>query len=106
MLDKACVLIQRVEVKEDDMALSEFKSLEDVHRYIQELSSKKAEEDRKVRFWRAVERVTLVIVLAGCLLNYYVLSIIEKIMALPHFDGPIIRATAKTTSALLTRIHV
>ena len=70
------------------LALPEFKSPQDVRRYTEEISARKGEDDRRVRFWHVAKRVTLTLVLAASLLIYYLLVAMGQIMTLPQIVFP------------------
>lgn len=82
--------------KQDDAAPPNFASLEDVHRYVRRLSAREAAEDRTVKTWQMVERLTLLVVLAASVFTFYMLTVIEKIIALPHLDIPAVHITIRT----------
>ncbi len=78
-----------------------FHSLDDVHRFVKEESARgAAAEEQKVKLWRAAERMTLVIVLAALIFTVYMLTVIEKIVSLPHLEILPVRLTIRTLSLL------
>ncbi len=66
-------------------------SVQDAHRYVETLSTRDAAEDIRVRAWQAVERVTLLVVLAASIFTYYMLTVIEEIIAMPHLEVTVMR---------------
>ncbi len=75
-------------------------SPDDVRRYVRNLSARDAAEDRTVKLYRMVERMTLVLVLAACGFNFYMLTVIQEIIAMPHLEIPTARLTVRTQSML------
>ena len=80
----------------------QFKSVEDIHRYIEALAARKPEDDRRTAIWRSLERITLMVALAGSFLNYYLLSVIETINSLPQSNFVVVRATLKTSQMIIS----
>ena len=79
----------RPDSKQEDATLPKFKSLQDARSYIRNRAAREAAEDRRVKFWRIAERMTLVLVLAASFFNFYMLAVIEKIITLPHLEIPL-----------------
>lgn len=63
---------------------TEISSFDDVHRYIEALSARKVEDDRRLKIWRLLKRIILILAVAALFFNYYLLAVIERIMSLPH----------------------
>lgn len=80
----------------------QFKSVEDIHRYIEALAARKPEDDRRTKIWRSLERITLMVALAGSFLNYYLLSVIETINSLPQSNFVVVRAIVKASRIIIS----
>lgn len=61
---------------------TEFKSLEDARRYIQELEARRAEDELPPRWAQIAKRITLLILLAGALLSFYLLDKMQEAVSL------------------------
>jgi len=80
----------------------QFKSVEDIHRYIEALAARKPEDDRRSRIWRSLQRMTLMVTLAGSFLNYYLLSVLDTIYSLPQSHFVVVRTTVKTSQIFIS----
>ena len=83
------------------MGPPKLQSIEDVHRYVEALSARRAEDDRRVEIWRILERATLMLALAGSFLNYYLLTVLDTINSLPQGNFMVVRATVKTSQIIV-----
>ena len=91
----------RPDSQQEDATLPKLKSLQDARSYIRNRAAREAAEDRRVKFWRIAERMTLVLVLAASFFNFYMLAVIEKIITLPHLEIPaVLRITIRTLGFL------
>ena len=80
-----------------------FNSVDDIHRYIEALAARRPEEDRRSRIWRPLERITLMLALAGSFFNYYLLSVLDSIYSLSQSHAVAVRASVKTGQAIVPR---
>ncbi len=74
------------------MSAVEIRSLQDARELVRRLSSRNAEENAAVRFWRLCKRATLLAVLAGAFLIYYFLSVSQQILEMPNAPAPAVNA--------------
>lgn len=74
---------------------AEISSFDDVHRYLEALSARRVEDDRRLKIWRLLKRVILILALAAMFSNYYFLEVYEKIMSLPYANFIVVGATVK-----------
>ncbi len=70
-----------------------FHSSADVHRYVREVASRKADEDAAVRRWQTAEQAILLVILVASFFIYYLLSIEQQIMTMPHVEVYIARTS-------------
>jgi hypothetical protein len=61
---------------------TELKSIDEARRYSQELAARRAEEDLPPRWVQIAKRITLVILLAGAFLIYYLLDKMQEAVSL------------------------
>jgi len=80
----------------------QFRSVEDIREYIEALAARKSADDSKARIWRSVERITLMLTLAGSFFNYYLLSVLDAIYSLPQSHFVSVRATVKTSQMVVS----
>jgi hypothetical protein len=80
----ATVLVPHAEPHTTVMSQTEFKSLDDAHRYNQELAARarRAEDDLPPHWARVAKRITLMILLAGAFLIYYLLDKMQEAISL------------------------
>jgi len=64
------------------MSETELKSLVDLHRYCQELASRKVEDDPLTRKLQAAKRIVWLLLLAGAFLFYYLLDKLQAALSL------------------------
>jgi hypothetical protein len=66
------------------MSQTDLKSLDDAHRYNQELAARvrRAEDELPPRWARIAKRITLIILLGGALLAYYLLDKMQEAVSL------------------------
>jgi hypothetical protein len=66
------------------MSQTNLKSLDDAHRYNQELAAqvRRAEDELPPRWARIAKRITLIILLGGALLAYYLLDRMQEAVSL------------------------
>jgi hypothetical protein len=60
-----------------------FRTREDIQTYVREVSARKSADEPAVRRWLQVKRVTLVVLLAFGVMQYYVLDVMLEIVSLP-----------------------
>lgn len=61
-----------------------FRSVDDVRHYLERMSAKRPEDDFWVRAWRRVEDVTLLLLLAMALGQYYYFEVMLQVLDLPR----------------------
>jgi hypothetical protein len=76
------------------MAQVDFRSSEDIYRYVQDLSGRKVEDSPKVRLWRIAERITWALLLATAFLVYYLLDLTNEALSMPHVGVNVVRTSA------------
>ena len=64
------------------MSQTEFKSLDDARRYIQELEARRVEVELPPRWAQIAKRITLMLLLAGAFLIYYLLDKMQEAVSL------------------------
>ncbi len=74
---------------------AEISSFDDVQRYIEALSARKVEDDRRLKIWRLLKRIILILALAALFSNYYFLEVYESIMSLPYANFIVVGPTVK-----------
>ncbi len=87
------------------MAQVEFRSPEDVDRYVQELSGRKVEDAPKLRLWRIAERLAWALLLATAFLVYYLLDLTNEALSLPHVGVNVIRTSARIGWILVSSVY-
>jgi hypothetical protein len=68
----------------DGVSPAQLRSPDDVHAYVSELSSRRVEEDRSVKAWRAARRLTWIVLLASFFVIYYIVSTVSEMLSLPQ----------------------
>jgi hypothetical protein len=86
--------------RQESVPAPQFKSVEDIHKYIELLAARKAEDGRRTTIWRFLERTTLAVTLAGSVFNYYLLSVLDAIHSLPQNNINAVRATVKMSQMI------
>jgi hypothetical protein len=61
---------------------TELKSPDEVRRYNQELAARRAEDDLPPRWTQIAKRITLIILLGGAILIYYLLETMQEAVSL------------------------
>lgn len=74
---------------------AEIGSFDDVHRYLEALAARRVEDDRRLRIWRLLKRIILIVALAALFSNYYFLGVYERIMSLPYANFIVVDPTVK-----------
>ena len=64
------------------MSQTELKSLDDARRYKQELEARHAEDELPPRWAQIAKRITLMLLLAGAFLIYYLLDKMQEAVSL------------------------
>ena len=64
------------------MSDAEPKSLDDVRRHREELSARRAGDDRALRWTQAAKRITWMVLIAGAFLAYYLLDKMQEALSL------------------------
>jgi hypothetical protein len=59
-----------------------FRTREDIHAYVREVSARKAEDEPSVRRWLKLKKVTLVALLAFGVMQYYMLDVMLEIVSM------------------------
>ena len=77
------------------MAQVEFRSPEDVDRYVRELSHRRVEDAPRVKAWRIAERIVWLLLLAVAFLVYYLLDLTNEALSLPHVGVNVIKTSAR-----------
>jgi hypothetical protein len=77
---------------------------EDVHHYVEEVSTRKPEESRWVRFWREAKDVTWLVLLAFAFLQYYFTDVMTQVFTLQQVKffvpaAPVIKSLLLTAYA-------
>ena len=93
--------LSALDKRQDSAPAPQFKSVEDIHKYIEALAARKSEDGRRTTIWRFLERITLAVTLAGSSFNYYLLSVLDTIYSLPQNNFYAVRATVKTSQIII-----